>query len=355
MFMHFSWIGTILFLLFDINCIGTLVILSLSLSLYSVSLLMAPKKSKSTPSRNPLHSGVSSSTSINPTPSHVRFRDEKACTDFLKNFSRHNIHLERQVVLSDFFDTDLPIVIYSMGWGSLCGIPVTCPSMIIQEFYSNMHEFDYSIPYFITRVRGMCIVVILDLISEVLHVPRVAHPDYPDCDCLKTVSKDELMSLFCETPLSWGEHQNTPCSGFTKGLRFLNMVMTFTLHSLSHYNSITKPCARFLLSLLKGLTIDFLSHFILSLIDVYKDTTTYDKLIFPSAITWILRHVSISYLESSDFSIMCAINAMTIRRSKAQLRLKRPRTETVTPLASSTPSTFAPSSTGGVTLKAIMA
>ena len=57
------------------------------------------------------------------------------------------------------------------------------------------------------------------------------------------------------------------------------MVMTFVLHPLSHYNSITEPRAQFLLSLIEDLTIDFPSHFILSLIDVYKDTTTCDKLI----------------------------------------------------------------------------
>ena len=62
------------------------------------------------------------------------------------------------------------------------------------------------------------------------------------------------------------------------------MVMTFVLHPLSHYNSITEPRARFLLSLLKRLTIDFPSHFIISLIDVYSNTATCDKLMFPSAI-----------------------------------------------------------------------
>ena len=160
-----------------------------------------------------------------------------------------------------------------------------------------MHGLDYSVPHFITRVRGTRIVVTLDLISEVLHVLRVAHPDYPNCDCLRTVSKDELLSFFCETPSSWGDRQNTPCSGFAKGPRFLNMVMTFVLHPLSHYNSSTEPCTQFLLSLLEGLTIDVPSHFILSLLDIYKDTTTRDKLIFPSAITQILCHASISYLE----------------------------------------------------------
>ena len=83
---------------------------------------------------------------LQPIPSHVRFRDEKAKSDFLKNFSRRGIHSERQVVLSDFSNTNLPTVIYSKGWESLCGAPVTCPSLIIQEFYSNVHGFDYSIP-----------------------------------------------------------------------------------------------------------------------------------------------------------------------------------------------------------------
>ena len=73
------------------------------------------------------------------------------------------------------------------------------------------------------------------------------------------------------------------------------MLMTFILHPLSNYNSIIKPRAQFLLSLLKDISIDFPSHFILSLIDVYRDMATCDKVIFPSAITWILRHFSIPF------------------------------------------------------------
>ena len=134
------------------------------------------------------------------------------------------------------------------------------------------------------------------------------------------------------------------------------MVMTFVLHPLSHYNSITEPFAYFLLSLLEGLTINFPSHFIISFIDVYKDTTTHDKLIFPSAITRIIHHAFVSYLEFAHFTIMGAISGMSVRWSEAQLRSKLPRNEMVTPLASSAPSPFAPFSfTGGVTLKAITA
>ena len=235
-----------MYLLFSIfwywSCVGTFLRVSLSLSFFRLACSMALKR-KSTPSRNPLRSRVASSSPFaDSTPSHVRFRDEKARMDFSEYFSWHGIHSERQVVLSDFPDTDLPIVIYNKGWESLCDILVTCTSVIIQEFYSNMHRFDYSVPHFITRVRGTHIVVTPDLISKVLHVPRVAHPNYLGCDHLKTVSKDELMSLFCETPSSWSGLQHTPCSALTIGLRFLNMMMTFALHPLSHYNSITNFC-----------------------------------------------------------------------------------------------------------------
>ena len=120
-----------------------------------------------------------------------------------------------------------------------------------------MHRFDTSVPHFFSRVRGTLIVITSDIVSEVLHVPRIEHPDYHGYDRLRTVSKDELSSLFCETPSSWGDRQNTPYSSFVKGPRFLNMVMTFILHPLSHYNSITEPHARFLLSFLEDISIDF--------------------------------------------------------------------------------------------------
>ena len=138
------------------------------------------------------------------------------------------------------------------------------------------------------------------------------------------MSEEELASLFCETHSSWGDHQKTSFSAFTKGLRILNMVMTFVLHPLSHYNTIIEPRARFLLSLIEDLFIDFPSHFILSLIDVYKDMATCDKFIFPSAITRLLRHFSVFYPESPYFSYMCAIDTATIQWSTTQLRPRQP-------------------------------
>ena len=139
----------------------------------------------------------------------------------------------------------------------------------------------------------------------------------------------------------------------------MNMVMTFVLHPLSHYNSITEPRARFFLSLLEHLTIDFPSHFILSLIDVYRDMTTHDKLIFPLAIMWILCHFSVPFPSSTHFSIMCAIDAATVKSSKVQFRSWQ--TDSATPPSRlapshSAPSTSAPSSSmSDVSLGDIMA
>ena len=103
----------------------------------------------------------------------------------------------------------------------------------------------------------MCIVVTLQLVGDVLYVSRVKHSDYLRCELLRTVSKDKMISAFCECSSDLGDRQFTPCKAFAKGPRFINMVMTFVLHPLSHYNSITEPHAQFLLSLLKHLTIDF--------------------------------------------------------------------------------------------------
>ena len=121
----------------------------------------------------------------------------------------------------------------------------------------------------------------------------------------------------------------------------MKMVMTFVLHPISHYNSITEPRAQFLLSLLEHLTIDFPSHFILSIIDVHLDSVTRDKLIFPSAITRILCHFFVPFPSSDHFTVMCAIDYTTVKPSEAQLRSQQ--SDSATPSSHSTPSCSAPS------------
>ena len=162
------------------------------------------------------------------------------------------------------------------------------------------------------------------------------------------------MSSFCERPTPWGKHFFTPCRPFAKGPRFMNMVMTFVLHLFSHYNSIIEPRARFLLFLFEHLTIDFSSHFIMSIINVHLDLVSHDKFIFPSAITRILRHFSVPFPSSDHFSIMCAIDYAIIKYSEAQFQSRQ--MDSTAPSSRSAPSWSAstPSFSSDVSLGDVM-
>ena len=117
---------------------------------------MAPKR-KSTSAWNPLHSGAS--TSSDHAPLSLRFHNDDAPKAFIENFSQRGIHSERRVILGYFADTNLPTVIHSQEWESLYDEPITCRLVLIQEFYSNMHGIDRSVSHFVTRVRGISILV----------------------------------------------------------------------------------------------------------------------------------------------------------------------------------------------------
>ena len=130
-------------------------------------------------------------------PLSLWFHDDDAHKAFLENFSRRGVHSKRQVILVDFADTNLPTVIHSREWESLCDVLITCPLMLMQEFYSNMHGIDCLVPLFFTRVRGTRIPVTPQLVADVLWIPRTKFLDYLSCECLWTVSKDELMAAFC--------------------------------------------------------------------------------------------------------------------------------------------------------------
>ena len=136
-----------------------------------------------------------------------------------------------------------------------------------------------------------------------------------------------MTSLFCVKAMVWGETLNFSTTVFAKGPRILNMVMIFVLTPQSHYNTITKPRARFLLSHMEDLSIDFPSHMIESIIDIYWDIATCDKLIFLSTITCILSHVHVTFPLSTPFYARGAISKKSIWKSDAHLAAKQPYME----------------------------
>ena len=96
--------------LFELLRTFLIVFLSLPLFLFTIVMSMAPKR-KSTSARNSLHSNASSSSDS--APLSLRFCDDDAHKAFSENFSRRSVHLERQVILANFVDIDLPTVIHS--------------------------------------------------------------------------------------------------------------------------------------------------------------------------------------------------------------------------------------------------
>ena len=79
-----------------------------------------------------------------------------------------------------------------------------------------MHKIYRSVPLFFTCIRGMRIPVTPQLVADVLRVPRIEFLDYPSCKRLRIVSRDELMSTFCERPTTWVERLFTPCRPFER-------------------------------------------------------------------------------------------------------------------------------------------
>ena len=188
--------------------------------------------------------------------------------DFYENFFDRMINSKCQVILSDFSNTSLPGVFGSQGWESLCEKPIKCPSLFRQEFYSNMHAIDISVPQFTMVFKGTRIVVTSDFLSSILHVPMLDRPNYPNRPYLRNTLRHKQALLFCEKAMVWGDTLNLSIIEFAKGPRILNIVMTFVLTPWSHYNSIIEPCACFLLSFLEDLSIDFPSYMIVSMIDI---------------------------------------------------------------------------------------
>ena len=165
-----------------------------------------------------------------------------------------------------------------------------------------MHGIDTFVPQFATTLKGTRIVVTPDLISEIL-------PDYPSCQRLRNVSKDKVLSHFCETPSIWGERQNTPCSSFAKCPRFLDMVMTFVLTPLSYYNSMTEPRARFfypsqrispLTSLFISLSLSqmFIAIWRLVISSSFLQLSHESFTIFPSL--FLILHTTLSWVPSTQ-------------------------------------------------------
>ena len=79
----------------------------------------------------------------------------------------------------------------------------TCTGLIVLYLFSSLA---FEVRTFLSHCNllRMCFVL------------RIEFPDYPSCERLRNVSRDELMSAFSERLSAWGEHLFTPCRPFAK-------------------------------------------------------------------------------------------------------------------------------------------
>ena len=168
-------------------------------------LRMAPK-CKSNLTRNTFRSTSSLSSDL-PVPSlHVRFHKEKA----------HHIRTSLRTFLNvafiwsamwfcRTFSTLLYPMSFTLGDGNLFvrylwGVP-SC------SYKSFTPICTVSIPLYLNLLwySEVHISLSLRILYSRYYTSRVAHPNYPACQRLRTVSKDKLFSHFCETPSIWGK------------------------------------------------------------------------------------------------------------------------------------------------------
>ena len=92
-------------------------------------------------------------------------------------------------LLSKLSNIAVPETFQSCGLEFLCEQLTTCPLVYVQDFYSNIYIVNTFVPMFTTSVQGTCIFVTPKLISELVHVPRVAKSKHPNAPVFAPLSR----------------------------------------------------------------------------------------------------------------------------------------------------------------------
>ena len=108
-------------------------------------MFMAPKR-KSTLAQNPLRFDASSSTDYSPSFGSMMMMP-------LRHFRRTSLD-EAFIRNANSFCQTLPTLTFPLSFTVGDRSHCVTSLVLIQEFYSNMHGIDHSVPLFFTRVRG---------------------------------------------------------------------------------------------------------------------------------------------------------------------------------------------------------
>ena len=152
----------------------------------------------------------------------------------------------------------------------------------------------------------------------------VRKPTYPYIDFLVV---DDMMSLLCGRPISWGTEPRINSCEFTKLNSLYLRISCHNIYLISHVHTIPLDRCAFLYALVIDGFMGFPSMFIQTIVDIYRSTSKSQKLFFPMYIYRILK-----FLGLSDFPplklvhITALVGATYLRQRQAHMKSVEPST-----------------------------
>lgn len=100
---------------------------------------------------------------------------------FRLQFLLRPVLFEREVIMSDL-SPDLATIFTSRGWEPLLEELTLHSSLLVHEFYTNIHDVSGS--NFRVFLRDRTVKITSDIILSLIHIPRVVHPPSRFCCAL---------------------------------------------------------------------------------------------------------------------------------------------------------------------------
>ena len=143
-------------------------------------------------------------------------------------------------------------------------------------------------------------------------MPVVRKPTYPYTDFPVV---DDMMSLLCGRPISWGTKPIINSCELTE-LNFLYLrISCHNIYPISHVHTIPIDRCAFLYALVTDGSVCFPFLFIQTIFDIYRSTSKAQNLLFPMYIYRILRFLGLSDIPPLELvHIIAPVGATFLRQ-----------------------------------------
>ena len=135
------------------------------------------------------------------------------------------------------------------------------PVAVIREFYSNLSVYSEvtSGHYLTSWIRGQEFTISKQTVSKALGVALVCKPTYPYIEFLAI---DDMMSLLCGHPVSWGFEPRINSCEFTEINSLYLRITCHNIYPISHVHTIPIDRCDFLYAFITDGSMCFPSMFI---------------------------------------------------------------------------------------------